>query len=100
MPLNLFDWDKNCHFGFNSAVRIAGVFPREMFYYSWPKGSSKSSRGPCKSSGHSKSSLGHSNVVEFDEDWGIPEYSAFDECSGRVVVEAGDEVVVYDFTKF
>lgn len=55
--------------------------------YSWPEGSAESSLGP-------------SNFVEFDEDWRSPEYSAFHECSGRVVAEAGDEVVGYDFAKF
>ena len=57
-------------------------------YYSWPE-SSESSLG----------SLGLSNslVGKFDENWSSPEYFAFDECSGRAVVEAGNEVVVYDF---
>jgi hypothetical protein len=102
MPLNRFDGHKlKCHFGYNSAVVISGVCPgREMLYYSWPKSSSKPSLGCSKSPFGRSKSRGRSNVVEFDEDWGRPEYSAFDECSGRVVVEASDEVVVYDFTKF
>jgi hypothetical protein len=102
MPLNRPDGHKlKYHFGYNSAVVISGVSPgREMFYYSWPKGSSKPSLACSKSSLGRLKSCGRSNVVEFDEDWGRPEYSAFDECSGRVVVEASDEVVVYDFTKF
>ena len=100
MPRNLFNGSEKCHFGYNSTVMVSGVSPHGMFYYSWPKPSFKSSLGCSKPSpGHSKS-FGPSNVVKFDEDWGRPEYSAFDECSGRVVVEAGNEVVVYDFAKF
>ena len=88
MPLDIFYGEERCHFGYNSTVVIADVPPRKMFYYSWPEGSSESSLDP-------------SNVVKFEEEWSSPEYSAFDECSGRVVVQAGNEdVIIYDFAKF
>jgi hypothetical protein len=89
MPLNVLSGDdhKRCHFGYNSAAMIDRVASRNVLYYSWPEGSAESSLGP-------------SNFVEFDKGWSNPRSSAFDECSGRVVVDAGDEVIVYNFAKF
>ena len=89
MPLNVLSGDKRCYFGYNSAVmiQIDGIVSRNVLYYSWPEGSAESSLGP-------------SNFVEFGKDRSSPRSSAFDECSGRVVADTGDEVIVYDFTKF
>lgn len=89
MPLNVLSGDERCHFGYNSAVMIQteSIVSRNMLYYSWPEGSAESSLGP-------------SNFVEFDRDLSYRNSSAFDECSGRVVVDTGDEVVVYDFAMF
>jgi hypothetical protein len=85
MDLNTSFRDTKSCIGYNSAVVIDRVPRLKMRYYSWPE-SSESSLG-----------LSNSLVGEFDENWRMPEYFAFDECSGRAVVEAGNEVVVYDF---
>ena len=80
-----------CHFGYNSAVTIDGVPPGprlRMMNYSWPEESSQSSPG-CSIS-----------LVQFHKNYRRPQYSAFDEYSSRVVMEAGNKVVVYDFAKF
>jgi len=94
MPVGLFHWDNSlrCHFGYNSAVMINYVPPGprlKMLYYSWPEGS------PMPFLSSSSSLVGH-----FDDISRSPEYSAFDEFSGRVVLKASNEVLVYDFAKF
>ena len=80
-----------CHFGYNSAVMIDGVPPGprlRMMDYSWPEDFSQSSPGFSNS------------LVQFHKNCRRPQYSAFDEYSSRVVVEAGNKVVVYDSSKF
>ena len=85
MDLNTYFRDEKSCIGYSSAVVVDGEPRLKMRYYSWPE-SSESSLG-----------LSNSLVGKFDENWSSPEYFAFDECSGRAVVEAGNEVVVYDF---
>ena len=86
---HLISWDRT-YFGYNSAVMIGGSSPLTMIYYSWPEGSSDSPCGPS-----------NSLVGKVDKETRRSlEYSAFDECSGRVVVEAGEKLLVYDFAKF
>ena len=91
MYLNALYGQARRHFGYNSAVMIDGVPPGprlRMVDYSWPESSSQSSPGFSNS------------LDQFHENCRRPQYSAFDEYSSRVVVEAGNEVIVYDFAKF
>jgi len=90
MPLESYFGSNMCHFGYNSAVMIYSPYLLlHYFNYPWLEGSSESPVG-------SSNSL----VREIDKKtWRRPRYSAFDECSGRVVVEAGNAVVAYDFSK-
>jgi len=86
----IFFWDRT-YFGYNSTVMIGEGPTLTMLYYSWPEGSSES---PCGPSNHL--------FGEVDEErWTqSPEHSAFDESSSRVVAEAGNKLIVYDFTEF
>lgn len=76
-------------FGYNSAILNGGVPCVQMLYYSWPDGSRL---------------LRPSNflVVKFTRKNLAEEkcFQAFDEGSGRVVVESHNEILVYDFAKF
>jgi len=75
--------------GYNSAILNGGTSPVQMLYYSWPDGSRP---------------LGPSNclIVKFRKKDLTEEkrFQAFDEGSGRMVVESHDEILVYDFAKF
>ena len=73
MNQDIHFWDQKAYFGYNSRVVIVGTPHLQMHSYSWPEGSSES-----------ESSLGSSNslVGKFDENWGNPEYFAFNEYSG------------------
>jgi hypothetical protein len=84
----IYFWDRT-YFGYNSTVMIGKGPAFTMLYHSWPEGSSES---PCRPSNHL--------VSEIDEErWNL-EHSAFDESSSRVVVEAGNKLIVYDFAEF
>ncbi|KIM41977.1 hypothetical protein M413DRAFT_27514 [Hebeloma cylindrosporum] len=79
------------HLGYNSAIVMDTHSPLlYMLHYPWPDASSGSASGPS-----------NSVVGIFDKkNWRRPKYSAFDECSGRLVVDTGlNEVVVYDFAR-
>jgi len=75
--------------GYNSAILNGGVHPVHMLYYSWPDDSH--TRGPS-----------NSLIVKFGKKIWMDERcsQAFDEGSGRVVVEFQDEILVYDLAKF
>lgn len=82
-------WGDRTYFGYNTAVVIYSDACIKMLYYSWPEGFSESPCGPS-----------NSLVGKVDKTWRSPEHSAFDESSGRVVVDTGNRLVVYDFDKF
>jgi hypothetical protein len=72
--------------GYNSAILNGGISPVQMLYYSWPDGSRPSNHLIVKSR---KKGLTEERC-----------FQAFDEGSGRMVVESHNEILVYDFAKF
>ncbi|KIM41965.1 hypothetical protein M413DRAFT_27502 [Hebeloma cylindrosporum] len=79
--------------GYNNAVLLGDLPLLRMLYFSWPESSSDS---------ESPGVFSNASVTKVEGKWWQMGYSAFDEISGRVVLEPsrGEKLVVYDFAKF